>query len=143
MANIKQLQKYVDKIYRHSRVQDYLYSNCQGLTLALDGDSPTVWVSDTCGVRTAGQIWCNYDRMDIELSSWILVDEKQTQGVLRHELAHAIVFLCEFGGSSHGREFTQALKLTSPRLFRRDRYWHDTPAVYTERKKYHPKTRFR
>ena len=140
IASIK-LQKYADKIYRHPRVQDYIWASST-LTLALGDDNPTVYVSNTCGVKTAGQIWCDADRIDIELSSWILVYEKLTQSVIRHELAHALVFLCELGGG-HGREFTQALKLTSPRLFKRDRYWHDTLAIYTERKKHHPKTQFR
>ena len=147
MSSIKtfhshKLQKYADKMYRHPRVQDYIWAGST-LTLALGDANPTVYVSDTCGVETAGQIWCDADQIDIELSSWILVDEKLTQSVIRHELAHALVFLCELEGSSHGRGFTQALKLISPRLFRRDRHWHDTLAVYTERKKHHPKTQFR
>jgi predicted SprT family Zn-dependent metalloprotease len=133
------LQNYADSIFYKPKVYNFIF-NCSAIKL---GDSPTVYVSGTCGSGTAGQVWCNPAYIDIELSAWILIDQKQTQGIIRHELAHAIVYLCNLKGSHHGRGFTQALKLTSPRLFRRDRHWRDTPAVYTERKKYHPKTNFR
>ena len=130
-------QKYVDKIYK--RVHNYIIDNSD-LTYAHNGRNPTIYVSDTCGSDTAGQVWCGSNDINIELSSWILVDKKQTQSVIRHELAHVIVYLCGLGGGNHGRGFTQALKLTAPKTFRRDRHWYDTSAIYRERKKHHPKT---
>tara|TARA_Y100000310_G_scaffold114205_1_gene112719 strand:+ start:13759 stop:14199 length:441 start_codon:yes stop_codon:yes gene_type:complete len=130
------LQKYSDSIFFKDAVYNFVFNNNKTIIK----DSPSIYISETCGSAIAGQVWCNAQYIDIELSAWILVDTKQTQGVIRHELAHAIVFMCKLKGSQHGRGFTQALKLTSPRLFRRDRHWRDTSAVYMERKKYHPKT---
>jgi len=135
------LQTYADSIFHKAEISTFIAKH--SAIAYYVGGSPTVYVSGTCGSDTAGQVWCNPAYIDIELSAWILIDKKQTQGIIRHELAHAIAYLCNLQGSYHGRGFTQALKLTSPRLFRRDRHWHDTPAVYTERKKYHPKTKFR
>ena len=82
------LQKYIDKIYLSNKVQTFMkdYSTSKL--------KPAIYISDTCGSDTAGQVWCNKDRIDIEVSSWILVDRKQTFAVIRHELAHAVAFLC-------------------------------------------------
>ena len=49
-------------------------------------------------------------------------------------------FVIAEAGANHNRDFNQALKLTAPKTFRRDRYWYDTSAIYRERKKHHPKT---
>ena len=131
------LQKYIDKIYLSDKIQTFIKTHSKSKL------KPKIYISDTCGSDTAGQIWCAKNYIDIELSSWILVDKKQTLAVIRHELAHAIAFLCRLGGTNHGKEFNQALKLTAPKTFRRDRHWGDTKAIYRERKKHHPKTTFR
>ena len=132
------LQSYADKIYYGDRVQNFIkrYPNAKKI-------KPRVYISDTCGSDTAGQIWCDVSRrrMDIELSRWILVDRKQALSTIRHELAHALSAICELGGSKHGKEFTTALKIVSPKAFRQDRHWHDTTKVFKAIKKYHPKTR--
>ena len=131
------LQKYIDKIYLSNKVQTFMkdYSTSKL--------KPAIYISDTCGSDTAGLTWCTPSSIDIEVSSWILIDKKATQGVIRHELAHAIAYICKLEGGYHGKGFNQALKLTSPKLFRKDRHWYDTPDVYAERKKFHPKTTFR
>jgi len=135
---LKTLQSYADKIYLGDRVQAFIKEYPKAKKVR-----PKVYISDTCGSDTAGQIWCDVSRrrMEIELSRWILVDRKQTLSTIRHELAHALTAICELGGAKHGKEFTKALKIVSPRTFRRDRHWYDNDSVFKARKKYHPKTR--
>ena len=76
------LQSYADKIYYGDRVQNFIkrYPNAKKI-------KPRVYISDTCGSDTAGQIWCDVSRrrMDIELCRWILVDRKQALSTIRHE----------------------------------------------------------
>ena len=133
------LQNYADRIYFGDRVQDFIKRYPDAINI-----KPRVFISDTCGSDTAGQVWCNIPngRIDIELSRWILVDKTQALRIVRHELAHALTAICKLGGAKHGKEFTKALKIVSPRTFRKDRHWHDTVTVFKARKKYHPKTKF-
>lgn len=135
-------QTYADSLFYKPKISSFINKHSD-YRVALSECSPSVYISDTCGSDTAGLTWCTPSSIDIEVSSWILIDKKATQGVIRHELAHAIAYICKLEGGYHGKGFNQALKLTSPKLFRKDRHWYDTPDVYAERKKFHPKTTFR
>jgi len=71
----------------------------------------------------------------VHIAQWILADESEAKGVVRHEVAHLVQHYQAGGKPSrpHGKEFTQALKLVSPKTWRRDRYWHDNPIILKAR----------
>ena len=101
---------------------------------------PHVYVSNTCGVGIAGQLWYYEGESSIlELSSWILVDIQETRRVIRHELAHDIKTFCGMAGTVHGRGFNQALRGVSKKRWKKDKHWHTTSKIDLARKKFHPR----
>ena len=70
----------------------------------------------------------------VHIAQWILADESEAKGVVRHEVAHLVQHYQAEGGRPHGKEFTKALKLVSPKTWRRDKYWHDNPLIINARK---------
>ena len=101
---------------------------------------PHIYVSDTCGVGVAGQLWYYEGEPSIlELSSWILVDINETRRVIRHELAHDIKTFCGMGGKMHGRGFNQALRVVSNKRWKKDKHWYSNLKIDLARKKFHPK----
>jgi hypothetical protein len=65
----------------------------------------------------------------VHIAQWILADESEAKGVVRHEVAHLVQHYEHGQCRTHGKEFTKALKLVSPTNWRNDRYWHDTPII--------------
>jgi len=103
---------------------------------------PRIWIVGTCGANTAGQTWIYEDgQSDIEISSWILVDEEETIRVVKHEFAHTIKEYAYLEGKPHGKGFTKALKAVSSQQWRRDRYWHTNRDIDRARIQIHPKVR--
>ena len=101
---------------------------------------PHIYVSDTCGVGVAGQLWYYENEPSLlELSSWILVDKNETRRVIRHELAHDIKTFCGMAGNVHGRGFNQALKSVSNKRWKKDKHWHTNLKIDLARQKFHPK----
>ena len=70
----------------------------------------------------------------VHIAQWILADESEAKGVVRHEVAHLVQHYEHGPCRPHGKEFTKALKLVSPTNWRRDKYWHDSPEVAQARK---------
>ena len=70
----------------------------------------------------------------VHIAQWILADESEAKGVVRHEVAHLVQHYQAGGGRPHGKEFTKALKLVSPKTWRRDRHWRDNPLIIKARK---------
>ena len=101
---------------------------------------PQIYVSDTCGVGIAGQLWYYENEPSLlELSSWILVDKNETRRVIRHELAHDIKTFCGMVGKVHGRGFNQALKAVSRNRWKKDKHWYTNVEIDLARKKFHPR----
>lgn len=72
----------------------------------------------------------------VHIAQWILSDESEAKGVVRHEVAHLLQHYIAGGKPCrpHGKEFTEALKIVSPKTWRRDRYWHDNDTIVQARK---------
>lgn len=70
----------------------------------------------------------------IHVANWILKDECQAKGVIRHEVAHLLQHYEQAGCRPHGKEFTKALKVVSPNTWRRDRHWYDNAEIAEARK---------
>lgn len=103
---------------------------------------PHVYISNTCGVGIAGQLWYYENEPSLlELSSWILVDETETRRTVRHELAHDIKTFCGMAGNVHGRGFNQALKAVSNKRWKKDKHWHSNSKIDLARQKFHPRTK--
>ena len=68
------------------------------------------------------------------LANWILRDSSQAKAVVRHEVAHLLQHYKYGESKPHGKEFTEALKVVSPKTWRRDKYWHDNPLIINARK---------
>lgn len=71
------------------------------------------------------------DKKRIEVQKWMLVDKRQAYMVVRHEIAH---FLHAWTGQevtkSHGKEFKKALKIISPKRWKTDLHWKETPEIF-------------
>ena len=70
----------------------------------------------------------------IHIANWILKDESQAKAVVRHEVAHLLQHYEQEDCRPHGKEFTKALKIVSPKTWRKDRYWYDNPEIAKARK---------
>ena len=70
----------------------------------------------------------------IHIANWILKDESEAKGVVRHEVAHLVQFYKYDTCKPHGKEFTSALKIVSPTSWRKDRHWRDNPNIAKARK---------
>ena len=104
---------------------------------------PHIYVSDSCGVGIAGQLWYYENEPSLlELSSWILVDVEETRRVIRHELAHDIKTFCGMVGKVHGRGFNQALRAVSKSRWKKDKHWYTNLKIDLARKKFHPQIKF-
>ena len=68
------------------------------------------------------------------LANWILRDSSQAKAVVRHEVAHLLQHYKYGESKPHGKEFTEALKVVSPKTWRKDRHWYDSPEVEKARK---------
>ncbi len=148
------LKKYADEVFYRPHIQKYLKENVSRFPFKnVKNWSPEILVSDTCGVNTAGQIWLNSKYADeipiLEMSKWILASDKEAKRVVRHEIAHIVQFLCKYDeiGTWHGRGFNIALKIVSPKNYKRgkhsDRGWHETSDILKARKVFHPLTKVR
>ena len=93
-------------------------------------------VVPSCGLRFGGLA---FSYRLIQVSSWILKDASVAKGVVRHELAHVLHDYADTGGTAHGKEFIQMLKLVSPNRWRADRYWQMKPTIIKARNLMHPK----
>lgn len=71
---------------------------------------------------------------EVHIAQWILASESEAKGVIRHEVAHLVQHYLNGECQHHGKEFTSALKVVSPRSWRKDRHWHDTPEIAKARK---------
>ena len=106
-----------------------------GVTVTGTFEIPVFRVVESCEINVGAQAYG--DRV-IEISSWMLHDHDETEGALRHELAHIIVD--RYGlrePDSHGENFINALKAISPLTWERDRSWHGTPAINRARSLIH------
>ena len=70
----------------------------------------------------------------VHIAQWILANESEAKGVIRHEVAHLVQHYLNGECQHHGKEFTSALKVVSPRSWRKDRHWHDSPEIAKARK---------
>ena len=101
---------------------------------------PKIYSTPTCGVNIAGQTWIyKTGESEIELSSWILVSKTETKRVIRHEIAHILKAIGNLPGASHGKIFTDVLKVVSPVYWKKDRHWYQSPKIDLARKIHHPR----
>ena len=75
----------------------------------------------------------------VHIAEWILADESQAKGVVRHEVAHILQHYQNIRenwplSNPHGKTFTSALKIVSPTSWRKDRHWLDNPHIEKARK---------
>ena len=70
----------------------------------------------------------------VHLAQWILADESEAKAVVRHEIAHLEQHYVNGDCPPHGKEFTSALKIVSPKTWRKDRHWHDNAQIAEARK---------
>ena len=70
----------------------------------------------------------------VHIAEWILADEGEAKGVVRHEVAHLVQFYKDAKCKPHGKEFTSALKIVAPSSWRKDRHWVDNPNIAQARK---------
>jgi hypothetical protein len=71
---------------------------------------------------------------EVHIAQWILVCDSEAKAVVRHEVAHLVQHYTHEGCKPHGKEFTEALKIVSPKTWRKDKHWHDSPEVEKARK---------
>jgi len=75
----------------------------------------------------------------VHIAEWILADESEAKGVVRHEVAHILQhYQCIRDNwplpQPHGKTFTSALKIVAPNTWRKDRHWVDNPNIEKARK---------
>ena len=128
------LNQYIHTLVELPRVQSFLnhYDNQQPF------QCPPVVVVPSCGSLVAA---LTYGNRLIEVSSWILVDDSETYGVLRHEFAHVIKAHCKLPGTPHGRGYIHSLKNVSPKTWQNDKYWLPTVDIEEARLKIHSKSK--
>jgi len=68
------------------------------------------------------------------IANWILRDSSQAKGVVRHEVAHLLQHYMYDDSKPHGKEFIEALKIVSPKTWRKDRHWYDNREIAEARK---------
>ena len=68
------------------------------------------------------------------IANWILRDSSQAKGVVRHEVAHLLQHYMYEDSKSHGKEFNEALKIVSPKTWRKDKHWYDNRELAEARK---------
>lgn len=129
---LSEINSYVQHVLTKPKVQGYLDNKQYTLFM------PKVSIVNSCGPLYAAM---TYGHGLIEVSSWLLVDKDETLRTLRHECAHVLKNKCSMPGSAHGRGFTQALKMISPRLWRRDKFWHPNDKIEDARLLMHPKSK--
>ena len=134
-TRIHDYDEYVIGLIQKDSVRQFL-EECNIKTIKL----PRIFKADTCGVNVAGQTWIykNGDS-DIELSSWILVDIKETKRVIRHEFAHILKSACKLPGTAHGKTFNKTLNIVSPIYWRKDRHWYSSEKIDEVRQLFHPR----
>mgnify|MGYP003653711896 CR=1 FL=1 len=71
---------------------------------------------------------------EVHIAQWILTNDAEAKAVVRHEVAHLVQHYVNGDTQAHGKEFTSALKVVSPRSWRKDRHWYDSPEVAKARK---------
>ena len=130
----KTLNQYIHTLVELPRVQDFLNQYDSQQTFKC----PPVVVVPSCGSLVAA---LTYSNRLIEVSSWILVDDSETYGVLRHEFAHVIKAHCKLPGTPHGRGYIHSLKNVSPKTWQNDKYWHPTVDIEEARLKIHSKSK--
>ena len=135
----KALQKYFQELLETPRIEKYLQDHKQPVKFIMRVNGvvmcPRLRIINTAGVRYAGLA---HSDMAIDISRWILEDKAEARGTLRHEVAHLLHSYSKQGGSSHGREFNNALKVVSPSTWRRDKYWHPNANIEKARTMVHP-----
>ena len=132
------LRNYLVTLIQNERIQEFLKTKAPRRKLS--NFHPRLSIVENVAKANASQyagIAVGSDRM--EISKWICVDKDQAFSTVRHELAHNIKNWCKLPGSHHGRGFTEALKIVSPRLWRSDRHWKRTPEVEAARAQINPR----
>ena len=133
------LRKYFYELIETPRIQQYTQNHKQltSFVLRINGKvvSPCLRIVDTAGVRYAGVA---HSHVVIDISRWILEDKTEARATLRHEVAHLLHSYSKQGGGPHGKEFNNALKVVSPRTWRKDRHWYPNVNIEKARTKVHP-----
>ena len=127
----EQLRQYVGQVLARPSVQQFM-AQCD---ITNTPTIPYVTIVPSCGALYAAQ---TYGHILIEVSSWILVDKKQTASVLRHECAHIVHHLCGLHGPTHGPEFVRVLQYISKNTWEEDKFWHPNDIIEEARQKFHP-----
>ena len=127
------LEKYLAKVLTTDRVKDFLQQYNRP-----DIELPYIMVVPTSGSLIA---WQTIGDKLIRLSSWLLVDEEETLSVIRHESSHVLKVHGKLQGGSHGSGFTKALKIISPRTWRKDKHWYPNPEIEDARLRIHTRSK--
>ena len=135
MIREKTLQRYLISLLKEQRIIDFVNNHsAQGMNgfypmlVVVDHVTSARWSKDRWRISGAAYNTRTCEAC-IEVTKWICADDNEAKSTVRHELAHCIQGYCKLPGSSHGRGFTQALKIVSPKKFRYDRHWHSTDKV--------------
>ena len=138
MIRERTARKYLLKLLREDRIINFINDNSDN---GITGFFPFITIVDCVNSTSSNRWQCSgtaHSRHPeeplIEIARWICVDKKEAFATIRHELAHCIQDYCCLPGSAHGRGFTQALKIVSPRLYRRDRHWSNSIEIEAARK---------
>ena len=135
----KALQKYFRELLETPRIKKYIQDHKQPRKFMMEVNGvvmcPRLRIINTAGVRYAGLA---HSDMAIDISRWILEDKTEARATLRHEVAHLLHSYSKQGGGSHGKEFHNALKVVSPRTWRKDRHWYPNANIEKARTKVHP-----
>ena len=127
----EQLRQYVGQVLARPSVQQFIAQ----YNISNKPNIPYVTIVPSCGALYAAQ---TYGHILIEVSSWLLVDKKQTASVLRHECAHLDHHLCGLTGPTHGPEFTRVLQYICEDTWEEDKFWHPNDIIEKSRQKFHP-----
>ena len=128
----KTLQNYLGTLLKNDRVREFITD--QVPSKRIGNFHPALSVVNQVSRKNASQYaGMALGSRTIQISQWICVDKDQSFSTVRHELAHCIQNWCNLPGSHHGSGFTVALKLVSPRTWRKDRHWKRTPSVENAR----------
>ena len=128
------IKGYFDATLNKSKVREAINEVNSSKPKMLQEFKPTISIDKQFKGFGDGVAGFTHGCTQVHIAEWILADEAEAKGVVRHEVAHLVQFYKYDTCKPHGKEFTSALKIVSPTSWRKDRHWRDNPNIAKARK---------
>ncbi len=129
------IRNYFQEVLNKPAVQEVIQKSHNAQTPKLMSHfTPTCTFRDTITGYSSKVAGYAVGTSTICIANWILRDSSQAKGVVRHEVAHLLQHYQHKTCKPHGKEFTEALKIVSPKTWRKDRHWEDSREIAEARK---------